>query len=258
KRKMSSKPISVLITGANRGLGLEMVKQMMQSPLNVLFACCRDPDGPKAEELRALAKKHSAIIKIIRMNTADQSSIKQAAEQVGSLLGDRGLNLIINNAAILINSSFADSIQEDMANTFNTNVIGPMSVIQEFLPYLRAAVKTSTVPGMSCQKAAVVNLSSVLGSIELTHQSYEHFSTVPYRVSKVALNMLIMCASLELKKDEILCTLLHPGWVRTDMGGPNATMNTQESVQGMLQVMNSMTEKHSGVLLDYNGQSIPW
>uniref|UniRef100_A0A3B3ZZP5 C-factor n=1 Tax=Periophthalmus magnuspinnatus TaxID=409849 RepID=A0A3B3ZZP5_9GOBI len=109
---------------------------------------------------------------------------------------------------------------------------------------------------MSCRKAAVVNLSALLGSIELTPQSYENFSTLPYRVSKAALNMLITCAAVELKKDEILCTLLHPGWVQTDMGGAN--VNAQESVQGMLKIMNSMTEKHNGVLLDYKGQSIPW
>ncbi|KAJ0001303.1 hypothetical protein NQD34_006323 [Periophthalmus magnuspinnatus] len=260
---MSSKPISVLITGANRGLGLEMVKQMVETqgpltPVSALFACCRDPDGPRAEALQALAKMHKDTIKIIRMDTADRSSIKQSAEQVGSLLGENGLNLVINNAAILTHSTVADSTPETMAKDFNTNVIGPMSVIQEFLPYLRAAAKNSAEPGMSCRKAAVVNLSALLGSIELTPQSYENFSTLPYRVSKAALNMLITCAAVELKKDEILCTLLHPGWVQTDMGGANASIDAQESVQGMLKIMNSMTEKHNGVLLDYKGQSIPW
>ncbi|XP_055008830.1 C-factor-like [Boleophthalmus pectinirostris] len=255
---MSSKPISVLITGANRGLGLEMVKQMMQSPLNVLFACCRDPDGPKAEELRALAKKHSAIIKIIRMDTADRSSIKQAAEKVGSLLGGKGLNLVINNAATLTYSNVADSTPEAMAKEFNTNVIGPMSVIQEFLPYLRDAVKKSKVPGMSCEKAAVINLSSILGSIESRTQSFTSFQTVPYRASKAGLNMLTACAAFEFQKEEILFIVLHPGWVKTDMGTADADIDAHESVQGMLQVINSLTEKHNGAFLDYKGQSIPW
>ncbi|KAK7939181.1 hypothetical protein WMY93_002507 [Mugilogobius chulae] len=257
---MSSKPISVLITGANRGLGLEMVKQMVetQRPLSVLFACCRDPDGPRAEALQALAKTHKDTIKVVRMDTADPSSVKQSAQQVGSLLGDKGFNLIINNAAILVHSNVANSTPEDMTNHFNTNVIGPMSLIQEFLPYLRTAAKQSEMPGMSCRKAAVVNVSSTLGSIQHTPESYEHFMAVPYRVTKAALNMLIACAAVELQKDQILCSLIHPGWVRTDMGGANALLDAPESVQGMLQVINSMTEKHNGTLQDYQGQSIPW
>uniref|UniRef100_A0A3B4A0B3 Uncharacterized protein n=1 Tax=Periophthalmus magnuspinnatus TaxID=409849 RepID=A0A3B4A0B3_9GOBI len=260
---MSSKPISVLITGANRGLGLEMVKQMVDTqspltPLSVLFACCRDPDGPRAEELRALAKKHPDIIKVICMDTADRSSIRQSAEQVGSLLGEKGLNLVINNAAILINSTLVDSTPEDMAKTFNTNVIGPMSVIQEFLPYLRAAAKNSEVPGMSCRKAAVVNVSSIGGLIKNVPFLQELFTAVPYRVSKAALNMLNACAAFEFQKEEILFTVLHPGWVRTDMGTADAPIDCEESIQGVLQVINSMSDKHHGVLTDYEGQTINW
>ncbi|KAJ0001301.1 hypothetical protein NQD34_006321 [Periophthalmus magnuspinnatus] len=260
---MSSKPISVLITGANRGLGLEMVKQMVETqspltPLSVLFACCRDPDGPRAEELRALAKKHPDIIKVICMDTADRSSIRQSAEQVGSLLGEKGLNLVINNAAILINSTLVDSTPEDMAKTFNTNVIGPMSVIQEFLPYLRAAAKNSEVPGMSCRKAAVVNVSSIGGLIKNVPFLQELFTAVPYRVSKAALNMLNACAAFEFQKEEILFTVLHPGWVSTDMGTAYAPIDCEESIQGVLQVINSMSDKHHGLLTDYEGQTINW
>ncbi|CAL9693197.1 unnamed protein product [Knipowitschia caucasica] len=257
---MSSKPISVLITGANRGLGLEMVRQMAetQGPIRALFACCRDPGGPRAEALQALAKKHKDTIKVVCMDTADQSSIKQSAQQVGSLLEGKGLNIIINNAGILTHSTVADSTPEDMASCFNTNVIGPMRVIQEFLPHLRTAAKDSGMSGMHCRKAAVVNISSSLGSVQSALQSYEGFKAVPYRVSKAALNMLNACATVELQKDEILCALLHPGWVQTDMGGENASINAEESVQGMLQVINSLTEKHNGALLDYRGQTIPW
>uniref|UniRef100_A0A3B4A083 Uncharacterized protein n=1 Tax=Periophthalmus magnuspinnatus TaxID=409849 RepID=A0A3B4A083_9GOBI len=235
----------VLITGANRGLGLEMVKQMVDTqspltPLSVLFACCRDPDGPRAEELRALAKKHPDIIKVI-------------SEQVGSLLGEKGLNLVINNAAILINSTLVDSTPEDMAKTFNTNVIGPMSVIQEFLPYLRAAAKNSEVPGMSCRKAAVVNVSSI-GSFNMSLCLNVFLSYC----LQAALNMLNACAAFEFQKEEILFTVLHPGWVRTDMGTADAPIDCEESIQGVLQVINSMSDKHHGVLTDYEGQTINW
>lgn len=257
---MDKKPISVLITGANRGIGLEMVRQILekQRPLKILFACCRDPDGPRAEALQTLAKQHSDVLKVVQMDNSDRSSIKEAVQKVTSMLGDKGLNLIINNAAAMVNSNVIDSTAEDMVSCFNTNVIGTMCIIQDFLPYLRKAVKDSGMPGMSCRKAAVISISSFLSSTENTPQSYGHMKAVPYRVSKAGLNMLNACAAMELQTEEILCTLLHPGWVRTEMGGPDAKVDVQDSVQGLLQVMNSLTEKNTGALVNYQGQRVPW
>ncbi|KAM7371759.1 hypothetical protein PAMP_008969 [Pampus punctatissimus] len=257
---MASQPVSVLITGANRGLGLEMVKQMMEAPYQVrkLFASCRDPDGPRAEALQTLAKKHPNIISVIRLDTTDLCSIKQSAQLVGSLVGTGGLNLLINNAGILGKGTLQDTSPEDMQSTFNTNVMGPMNMIKEFLPHLRAAAKASEMPGMSCNKAAVVSISSILGSLESVKLSYAYFSGIPYRVSKATLNMLTVCAAEELKEDGILFSVLHPGWVRTDMGGEEGEIDALESVQGMLSVMTSLTEKQNGAFLDYKGKSVPW
>ncbi|XP_040918178.1 C-factor-like [Toxotes jaculatrix] len=257
---MATLPVSVLITGANRGLGLEMVKQMMEAPHPVrkLFACCRDPDGPRAEALKTLAKKHPNNIFIIRLDATDLCSIKQSAQQVGALLGTGGLNLLINNAGFLARGTLQDTSPEDMQTTFNINVMGPMNIIKEFLPLLRAAAKASDMPGMSSCKAAVINISSYLGSLEAVKHSYAALAAISYRISKTSLNMLTLCASEELKKDEILFSALHPGWVRTDMGGEEGEIDAPESVQGMLSVMASLTEKQNGAFLDYKGKSIPW
>ncbi|KAK7881471.1 hypothetical protein WMY93_029880 [Mugilogobius chulae] len=251
---------SVLITGANRGIGLELVRQITQThrELTKVFACCRDPHGAKAQELRALAEKYPDIIMVLQMDVADPKSIHQAAVQVGSVVGNAGLNLIINNAAVMFRCSVLESTAEQLTSCFNTNVVGILLVIQEFLPYLRAAAKAHGKAGMSCCKAAVINVSTLGSSIQLTNDRYDEFKLVPYRTSKAALNMLSMCASLELQKDEVLCVLLHPGWVRTDMGGPNGEMDVKESVEAMLKVMKSMNEKDTGALLDYRGRNIPW
>ncbi|KAK7939178.1 hypothetical protein WMY93_002504 [Mugilogobius chulae] len=255
---MSSKPISVLITGANRGLGLEMVKQMVetQGPLSVLFACCRDPDGPRAEGLRALAKKHPDIIKIIRLDAADPNSIKQAAQQVASVVGKSGLNIIINNGAMACLSTVLESTPEEMNKCFSTNTVGPLVIIQEFISLLRAAAKNSGTPGMSFRKAAVINITAILGSITVAKETFT--KSLPHRVSKAALNMMLVCASVELQKDDIFCMLLHPGWVRTDMGGPQGEIDVHESVEGMLKLMNSLTEKQNGALLNWKGETVPW
>ncbi|KAK5856176.1 hypothetical protein PBY51_007791 [Eleginops maclovinus] len=257
---MAAQSVSVLITGANRGLGLEMVKQMVEAPrqLRKLFACCRDPEGPRAEALQTLAKKHPNIISVVRLDADDLCSIKQCVQQVGLLVGTGGLNLLINNAAILFRSNLLEISPEEMQKTFNTNVMGPMNIIKEFLPHLRAAAKASGTPGMSTSKSAVINISSTLGSMQYIHQSYDFIPGVSYRVSKAALNMLTACAAEELRKEEILFSVLHPGWVRTELGGENADIDAQESVLGMLDVMASMTEKQSGAFLDYKGKPVPW
>ncbi|XP_030264159.1 uncharacterized protein LOC115575891 [Sparus aurata] len=256
---MAAQPVTVLITGANRGLGLEMVKQMLEGkcPVKKLFACCRDPNGPKAEALQALAKKHPNV-HIIRLDAADLGSIKQCSQQVGAQVGTGGLNLLINNAAYMDKSTLQETTAEGMQTTLNTNLMGPMYMTQEFLPHLRAAVKASKIPGMSTRKAAVVNIASKLGSIQIRKDNVSIFTCIPYRISKAGLNMLTVCAAEELKKDEILFSLLHPGWVRTDMGGKEGEIDAQESVMGMLSVMESLTEKQNAAFLDYKGKTLPW
>ncbi|KAM6965530.1 C-signal-like [Aplochiton taeniatus] len=257
---MTAKSCNVLITGANRGLGLEMVKQMVEGahPPRKLFACCRDPSGPKAEALRCLAKKYPNIITIIRLDATDLGSIAKCAQEVGPLLGSQGLNLLVNNAAILPYGSVESSRVEDMHTAFNTNVIGPMIIIKEFLPYLRAAAKACGKPGMSCCKAAVINISTIVGSMVMVKSMYGTHPALPYSVSKAGLNMLTVCAEDEFKKDGIMFVALHPGWVRTDMGGEGGDIDALESVQGMLRVMQSLTEKQNGAFFDYNGKTVPW
>ncbi|KAI3359733.1 hypothetical protein L3Q82_014107, partial [Scortum barcoo] len=257
--EMAAKPCTVLITGANRGLGLEMVKQMVEGshPVKKLFACCRDPDGPRAEALKALTKRHPNIC-IVKLDASDPCSIKECAKQVTSLVGAGGLNLLINNAGYLARSIVQEATPEDMQKSFNTNVTGPLIIIKEFLPLLRAAVKASKAEGMSCCKASVVNISSLLGSMSVVKNTYHLLTAAPYRISKAGLNMLTLCAAEELKTDKILFVVLHPGWVRTEMGGEEGEIDTQESVQGMIRVMGSLTEKQNGAFLDYKGQTIAW
>ncbi|TNM96823.1 hypothetical protein fugu_014979 [Takifugu bimaculatus] len=257
---MEAGSINVLITGTNRGLGLEMVRLMVEGsiPVKKLIACCRDPDGPRAEALQTLGEQHPDIISIVPLDISDICSIKGCAQRVGALVGSEGLNLLVNNAGIINRSPLLESSCEDMRTLFNTNILGPMNMIKEFLPLLRTAAESSKISGMSIRKAAVVSISSLLGSVQNVTKTYENFSAAPYRVSKCALNMLTMCAAMELRKDEILFSLLHPGWVRTDMGGKNGLIDAPESVQKMFDLMASMTEKHNGSFLDYQGQTIAW
>ncbi|CAN8186924.1 unnamed protein product [Coccothraustes coccothraustes] len=252
---------SVLVTGANRGIGLGFVQHFlkMPNPPQWIFAGCRDPKGQRAQELQNLASKHPNII-IIPLEVSDPASIKAAAAKVGEHLGGSGLNLLINNAAILKAKSLDNETLQDMTETYTTNTVGPLLMGQAFLPLLKKAAQGSPGSGLSCSKAAIVNITSLGGSIA-SFFPWELIQAVSYRCSKVALNMLNKCQSLAYKEHGILCVALHPGWVQTDMGsaaGDAAPMTRDDSVQGMLKVLSSLSEKDTGAYLDWEGNVIPW
>ncbi|XP_015269641.1 PREDICTED: uncharacterized oxidoreductase C24B10.20-like, partial [Gekko japonicus] len=210
---------SVLVTGANRGIGLELVRQLLSKPDSPqwIFACSREPDGERGQELKNLVSKHPNVV-MVKLDATSSASIKDAAACVENHLKGSGLNLLINNAGIYKEVALDAVDEEDMINGYRTNVIGPLLVSQAFLPLLRRAAQGSSEKGLSCSRAAVINISSALGSIELVPLTYIK-PAIPYRCSKVALNMLTQCQSVGYKEDGILCTTVHPGWVKTDMGG---------------------------------------
>ncbi|XP_064579227.1 C-signal-like [Zonotrichia leucophrys gambelii] len=252
---------SVLVTGANRGIGLGFVQHFlrMPNPPQWIFAGCRDPKGQRAQELQNLASKHPNII-IIPLEVSDPASIKAAAAKVGEHLGGSGLNLLINNAGVLKAKSLDDEMLQDMTETYTTNTAGPLLMGQAFLPLLKKAAQGSPGSGLSCSKAAIVNISSIAGSIASAFV-WELKQIVSYRCSKAALNMLSKCQSLAYKEHGILCVALHPGWVQTDMGsavGQPPPVTVDDSVQGMLKVLSSLSEKDTGTYLDWEGNVIPW
>ncbi|XP_039183527.1 C-factor-like [Crotalus tigris] len=252
-------PRSVLVTGCNRGIGLEMIKQLAEksNPPQWIFATCRDPEGPRTQDLRNLAAQHQEIV-IIPLNITDPSSIKSAVTMVTERLSGTGLHLLINNAAVgSTDSKLEFQTPEEMAEVYKTNVIGPMMISQAFLPLLRKASQESPKKGMSCSKASIVNMSSQAGSITDVYL-WKYGQVLPYRCSKAALNMLTRCQSLACSEDEILCVTLHPGWVITDMGGSMAEMTAESSVAAILNLLAHLSEKDSGTFLNWEGKVLPW
>ncbi|XP_053126706.1 C-factor-like isoform X2 [Hemicordylus capensis] len=209
-------------------------------------------------ELKTLAAKHQEVV-VVSLDTTDPSSIKAAVARVTEKLKGAGLNLLINNAGIVRRSSLESETPEDMAEVYQTNVIGPMIVSQAFLPLLRKASQESPQKGMSCSKAAIVNISSECGSI--TNVFAWKLGQIPnYRCSKAALNMLTRCQSLGFAEDEILCITLHPGWVQTDMGNTQqqAPLTVDVSVRETLSTLARLTEKASGTFVNWEGEALPW
>lgn len=239
---------SILITGATRGIGLELCRHYAAAGWRVI-ATCRDPD--KAAALRDLAHSCDAI-RIERLDVTDATSIAALAER----LKDETLDVLINNAGILSGSSsdtfWADT--DDKSQEFGTidangwdkvlraNTIAPIMVTQALLPQIKRGAGRK-----------IIMVSSCVGSIAQPFPNY-----IAYATSKAALNMAMRNVAMALQNDNITVVSLHPGWVKTDMGGPNADITVEESVAGMRKVIYGLTLQQSGGFIAYDGNALPW
>ncbi|XP_072024634.1 C-signal-like [Amphiura filiformis] len=240
---------SILITGANRGLGYELVSQFAAakpSP-DFIYAGCRNPDG--ADKLKELAQKHPNV-KIIKIAIGDESSYQTAVQQVTQDVGDRGLTVLFNNAGILTYRSFEKVTAEEMRKEYEVDVIGPLMLTKAFYPLLKKAADNSKDKGLSCTRAAVLNMTSGIGLISDNTSG----NIYPYRAAKVALNMITKSMSIDFKSDGIMAVSINPGWVQTDLGGANATLTPTECIEGIRNnVMAKMGEKENGRVVKYTG-----
>ena len=229
------KPHQVLITGANRGLGLEFTQQYAADGWNVL-ACCRHPQS--ALDLQALAKVN-ANITIQPLDVADFLQIDALALQLKAA----SIDVLINNAGVYPASSFGDTNYEAWAEGFKVNSMAPLKMAEAFVQHLTRG-----------QLKKIATLSSKMGSLD-DNTSGESYS---YRSSKTAVNMVMKSLSIDLKPHGISVVTLHPGWVQTDMGGSNALISAHTSVSGLRKVIESLSLESTGKFIAYDGKAIPW
>lgn len=250
---------TVLVTGASRGLGLEFVKQILRletSP-EILIAACRNPKS--SSELQDLAEKNSSL-KLLKLDVEKDDDIVAAVQEAQTILGERGLNLLINNAAINtkgVGSDLKNQSREHMQQHFNVNVSGPIVMVQKFLPLLEQAAAINRSEPMSCKRAGLIMISSIMASQNLAYAN-GYGTSLQYKCSKSALNMATIMIHREVKDSGIVCLALHPGWVRTDMGGEQGDLSPEESITGCLNVIASLREENSGKMLNYKGEVLPY
>ncbi|XP_071790572.1 C-signal-like [Asterias amurensis] len=246
---------SVLVTGANRGVGLEFVRQLLRlrEPPKHVFAGCRTPED--AMELQRMAKDNQTLL-IVKLDVSDETTFAESVEMVDKAVGEKGLAVLINNAGILRLGGTETTTLADMEESYKVNVMGPLAVTQAFLPLLKRAAAKSEINShhLSIHRAAIINITSALGSLQLCTSS----KYIPYRTTKAALHMLTQCMTFDLSPAGILVVALHTGWVRTDMGGKTAILSPKESISGMLNVMRYLTEINAGQALTWEGRILPW
>ena len=230
---------TVLITGANRGIGLEFCRQYAAQGWRVL-ACSRYPE--KSDELNKLASLNPELIKVYALDVADHVEIDRLAQ----VLANESIDLLINNAGIYPDSDksgFGHTDYAEWIEAFRVNTMAPLKMAETFAAQIaRSRQKT------------IVTITSKMGSIADNSGGGSYL----YRSSKAALNMVVKSLAIDLKPLGIIAVVFHPGWVKTDMGGPNAMISPGQSVSGIRKVISGLVPADSGKFFGYDGQAIPW
>jgi len=229
---------SILITGANRGLGLEFCRQYSEQGWRV-FACCRQPET--ATELQALAAQWSHLT-VHPLDVADFQQINQLAEQLKS----ESVDILLSNAGVYGDKNehdFGALDYEAWLETLRINTLAPVKLAEAFWPHL-----------LKSKRRLIVAITSLMGSMADNGSG----GSILYRSSKAALNAAMKSLAIDLQHQKIAVLILHPGWVKTDMGGSHAPISSQESITGMRQVIDDFTLEKSGTFLNYKGEELPW
>ncbi|NXQ33260.1 H17B6 dehydrogenase, partial [Alaudala cheleensis] len=251
---------SVLLTGCDGGLGLGLLKGLLEqpSPPRHLFAACLDPQGKVGRaQRRDLGHQPVPRPSCYLADVTDPNSIKAAVGKVREKVGSAGLNLLVNNTGTTRRSTLATETAENMSLVYTTNTIGPLQTSQAFLPLLKEAAEAEGQREMSCSRAAIINISSILGSIEVA-EAWEERQDICYRCSKAALNMLTKCLALEYGSSGILCVSVDPGHVTPPLEQGMGPVTMEESVRGVLQLLAQLSATSNGTFWDWRGQRLPW
>ncbi len=227
---------TVLITGANRGIGFALTEAYLNDGWNVI-ACCRNPRA--ANELTSL-KNNSENLDVKALEVTDYAAVSELAHQ----LDTDNINLLINNAGYYGPKGFAfgDTDVEEWRKVLEINTIAPMKIVEAFYRQLKKG------------EGIVANMSSAMGSMGENESGGAYI----YRSSKAALNAITKSISKDGEPDKVKAIALHPGWVQTDMGGPNALITTEESAKGLKCLLDNFTSEHNGGFYDCKGRNLAW
>jgi NAD(P)-dependent dehydrogenase (short-subunit alcohol dehydrogenase family) len=224
---------TVMITGAGRGLGLEFARQYVADGWTVI-ATCRDPAG--ATDLKALGGK----VEVLSLDVADFAAVRR----LGETLQGRAIEILINNAGVIgSDRNLGDLEGERWMATLRVNTVAPILIAQSLLPNLRAG-----------REKKAIFLTSLMGSIA-DNSSGRYYD---YRSSKAGLNAAVRSFAIDTQGDGITAIVIHPGWVKTDMGGPSAPTDAVTSVGGMRKVIAGLKAADSGRFFGHDGRKLAW
>ena len=234
---------SVFITGANRGIGLQLTRLCLRGGAGQIYAACRAPDS--ADDLNALAAASGGRVSVLRLDINDSRQIQAAVDVVAA--GGHGLDWLINNAGIYPKGEHQSFhlgalSAHDVAQVVVTNAVAPLMLTQALRHLLRQA-----------ERPRVVMISSGMGS--LTNAGPGSYA---YRMSKAAMNMAARLLAMDAEMRGVVTVAAHPGWVSTDMGGPNAAITPAESASRLIALIKTLSAADNGKFLLYDGSELAW
>lgn len=229
---------TALITGANRGLGLEFARQYLADSWQV-FAACRDPNS--ASELLRWAETTDHKLRILTLDVTHAASVKAAAEE----LDRQSIDVLLNNAGVggPRGQTIGNIDYNSWAKVLDVNTMGPLRVSEAFVEHVARS-----------ERRLIVTLTSGMGSIT-DNTSGGAFA---YRSSKAAVNMVMRSLAIDLAPRGVTCVVVNPGWVQTDMGGPHATLTPAESVSRLRRLIDSLGPAQSGRFFNHDGREYAW
>ncbi|OSC97327.1 NAD-P-binding protein [Trametes coccinea BRFM310] len=229
-----------LITGCSRGIGLGLTRKLLEDPANFIIATCRNPE--KAVDLEALKDTAKGTLHILKLDVDDLDGIRNSVKEVSEILGDRGLDYLVNNAAVnqKIDTAFSMDV-EGWGAVFKTNVVAPALLGQVYLPLIEKS-----------NKKTIVNVSSSLGAFGYGYGEL----WASYAITKTGLNMLTYKQRAE--RPDLMVVCLCPGWVKTDLGTDDAPLDLEDSVSAVAKVLTSLKPEDNGRLVNYKHELVPW
>lgn len=248
-----------LITGTSRGIGLTMARQLAAKPaseVSIVFAAART----ETDALKQLIAESAGRVQLVKVDVINEDSVKKAAAEVDQALGDKGLDVLINNVGSMPFTPDGIETMTDLESTFTTNVTSTHLVSSAFLPLLKRG-----------QLKKVANISTTLGSITMAPK-YSIFPVPAYKVAKAALNMLTVQYGQSFAKDGFTFLTISPGWVKTDLGGDSADLTSDQSATALLERISQATTADTGKFFNvrvpgwenaeglnrYDGAEAPW
>lgn len=233
-------------------MGLVKAFNALAEPPQHLITTCRNLE--QATELKDLAQKHSNI-HVLEIDLKNFDDYDKLVGKIADITKDAGLNVLFNNAGIATKSvRLGATKHQDLTESLQTNTVAPIMLTKACLPLLKKASLANEAQGMGVNRAAIINMSSILGSIQLNVDG----AMYAYRASKAALNAATKSMSIDLRDQKILCISLHPGWVRTDMGGNSAPLDVPTSTTQIVDTIVKLNETHNGGFYQYDGAQLPW
>jgi NAD(P)-dependent dehydrogenase (short-subunit alcohol dehydrogenase family) len=237
---------NILITGANRGLGFAFIQELdYLSFMENIFACCRDPTN--ANKLNQLAENNPKI-HVLQLDVENDDHLKEAVKSVEKVLDGKGLNTLINNAALLTDSGaeYKNPDRKILQQHMSVNIVGPICITGAFLHLLQRESSKE-------KPSLIVNISSDCGSVKDAVRVGTAWGNIAYGITKAGLNQYTRYMSMNESYNHIVTISVHPGWLRTNMGTSAAPLSVEEGAHSVVETLQKITVKDNGRFMDRHG-----